>query len=56
MGKGFDGDYMFHVKQIGIKRAERRKKERIAREIKLINKLMENECVLKQELITTNTK
>ena len=33
MPKGYTGNYLEHVKQRGIRRAERRKKERIAREL-----------------------
>ena len=44
MPKGYTGSYLDHVKQKGIKLAERRKKERIAR------KLMEkNVCEPLQE-------
>ena len=44
MPKGYTGNYLEHVKQKGIKLAERRKKERIAR------KLMEkNVCEPLQE-------
>ena len=44
MPKGYTGNYLEHVKQRGIRRAERRKKERIAR------KLMEkNVCESLQE-------
>ena len=44
MPKGYTGSYLEHIKQKGIKLAERRKKERIAR------KLMEkNSCDLLQE-------
>ena len=44
MPKGYTGSYLDHVKQKGIKLAERRKKERIAR------KLMEkNSCEPLQE-------
>ena len=44
MPKGYTGNYLEHVKQRGIRRAERRKKERIAR------KLMEkNSCEPLQE-------
>ena len=53
MGKGFNGDYLFHVKQTGIRRAERRKKERIARELKLMEK---NSCELLQEQTKTTKK
>ena len=44
MPKGYTGSYLEHIKQKGIKLAERRKKERIAR------KLMEkNVCEPLQE-------
>ena len=51
MPKGYTGNYLEHVKQRGIRRAERRKKERIAR------KLMEkNTCDLLQEQTKTTKK
>ena len=51
MPKGYTGSYLDHVKQKGIKLAERRKKERIAR------KLMEkNTCDLLQEQTKTTKK
>ena len=51
MPKGYTGSYLDHVKQKGIKLAERRKKERIAR------KLMEkNSCDLLQEQTKTTKK
>ena len=46
MPKGYTGSYLEHVKQKGIKLAERRKKERIARELKLMEK---NVCEPLQE-------
>ena len=46
MPKGYTGSYLEHIKQKGIKLAERRKKERIARKIKLMEK---NLCELLQE-------
>ena len=53
MPKGYTGSYLFHVKQTGIRRAERRKKERIARELKLMEK---NTCDLLQEQTKTIKK
>ena len=51
MPKGYTGSYLDHVKQKGIKLAERRKKERIAR------KLMEkNTCEPLQEQTKTTKK
>ena len=46
MPKGYTGSYLEHIKQKGIKLAERRKKERIARELKLMEK---NSCDLLKE-------
>jgi hypothetical protein len=46
MPKGYTGSYLEHIKQKGIKLAERRKKERIARKVKLMEK---NSCDLLQE-------
>ena len=46
MPKGYTGSYLEHIKQKGIKLAERRKKERIARKIKLMEKIL---CELLQE-------
>ena len=53
MPKGYTGNYLEHVKQRGIRRAERRKKERIARELKLMEK---NSCDLLQEQTKTTKK
>ena len=51
MPKGYTGSYLEHIKQKGIKLAERRKKERIAR------KLMEkNVCEPLQEQTKTTKK
>ena len=51
MPKGYTGSYLEHIKQKGIKLAERRKKERITR------KLMEkNTCDLLQEQTKTTKK
>ena len=53
MPKGYTGSYLEHVKQKGIKLAERRKKERIARKLKLMEK---NTCEPLQEQTTTTKK
>ena len=53
MPKGYTGSYLDHVKQKGIKLAERRKKERIVRKLKLMEK---NSCDLLQEQTKTTKK
>ena len=53
MPKGYTGSYLEHIKQKGIKLAERRKKERIIRKVKLMEK---NTCDLLQEQTKTTKK
>ena len=53
MPKGYTGSYLEHIKQKGLKLAERRKKERITRKVKLMEK---NTCDLLQEQTKTTKK